>query len=199
MPTRLYLTSEAAEITPTVKGTWGGQSGVVSLLGREPSGAASSTNQSSSGSPKTALLYRLVSKPLAAQTISGTVSAVVMASVNSSDGTLRCRIYVTEGDSTSAVRGTLLTLGEGPEETITTTLTGRPIDSTALSSVNAQGGDRLVIEVGAEQAGTSITMSRGGTGSDQTSGGTNTANPGWFLFSGDILFGGPAVRAWICE
>jgi hypothetical protein len=104
------------------------------------------------------LLHKqFVSGPLAAQTISGTFSIVLRGgeSAMSSDASLQIVIRVLSGDGT-VVRGTLFgghtatlnttqgTLGcEMPTSTSSFYLSAIP-----LTSVNAQAGDRLVVELG---------------------------------------------------
>gem|GEM_PF-1203328 len=146
------------------------------------------------------LIRQFVSDPLSAQTISGTVK-----------GQLRCResdaaadfcraliIKVVSGDG-GTVRGTLLS--HFPESLTSEFDAGStPVNrnfppSLTLSSVEAQAGDRLVIEIGFRAFNTETTTYTGyihlndSTGTDLPEDESTTDNLcGWLEFSADLNF-----------
>lgn len=102
-------------------------------------------------SPFNVAVTRLMSRKLAAQTISGTVDllARVWEDTGAANAFLRAHLYVTVGD-TNAVRGTLLTYDDSASGTeVPTTAAGKAWAAPqALTPVAAQEGDRLVVELG---------------------------------------------------
>ena len=164
--TKLYLTNRTAPFTPTnVRGTW---TDTVNLVTRalDPSKsdggsrAVVGRTDSVTTNPFDALLYRGVSGPLDAQTISGTID--VCLGVNetnaSADMCYKIHVYVTVGDS-DTVRGTLLsnyaetTANEWSVDAggtgAGTSLAGRQLASAqTLSSLAISAGDRIVVEIG---------------------------------------------------
>jgi len=199
MATKFYLTNTAADISPTVKGGWSDASPVVfRKLGKEPEGSYGSNSNASTEDDTVAAIF--VSDPIGGQTITGTVNGMVMSEHASGSGstTLSWHVYVSQGDSTSLTRGTLVNHQLSTASGLTTTLRGNALASESVSSVAAQQGDRIVIEIGSEgDFGTVVGY--GGTGSDLTSGSTTTNNPGWIEFSMDLSFGGVQYRAFILE
>jgi hypothetical protein len=198
----LYLSNTAAGFTPTTKrGTWTtSSSAVAKLLGRRPSGTATTSGVAeTSASVNQVLLGRWISDPaVVAGTMAGTAQWVIGAleSSTSADMFWYLHIYVTSGD-TDTPRGTLLsnyTPGVGTEWTATAT--GRGEGAQSLSSVSVSVGDRICVEVGYQARNvvtTSFTgtINYGNTGTtDLAQGGTGvTTAPGWIEFSGaDAIF-----------
>ncbi|MFH9731873.1 hypothetical protein [Streptomyces sp. NPDC017260] len=100
----------------------------------------------------------------------------------------RTHIYVTAGD-TDTVRGTLLNNHTGTTA-LPTTAAGVGTSAVALTPVNLQAGDRIVVEVGFQAQNTvetsyNGTLHYGATGTtDLVAGATAVAtNPGWVEFS----------------
>jgi hypothetical protein len=165
--TKLYLTKVTAPFTPTnFRGTWNDTAGAVTkliaphwyiddnMVNVQRSGTAS----------QSALLYRGVSAPISAQTVSGNFNLLLpvkQSAFNSDQAqlTFHVHVYVTAGD-TDTVRGTLLTdyidaLGAGgPAGRQTNEWNVDPYEfqtlgsAQAMSSVGASAGDRLVVEIG---------------------------------------------------
>lgn len=156
--TKLYLTGKTAPFTPTnFRGSWsdtGGQLTRALDVIKKDGGAIAFTSRSETSASNThsALLYRGVSGPLAAQTISGNLDVVLGVGESpdaSADFAYHLHVYVTAGD-TDTVRGTLLS------DYIETTANEWPVFSEgralasaqALSSLAISDGDRLVVEIG---------------------------------------------------
>ncbi len=150
------------------------------------------------------LVAQFISEPLAAQTITGTTKGIirVLESASANDCRAQMVMKVVSNDG-STTRGTLLAEDAGAlsNEFPITTLTNRkfPLNwagaGTALGSVAAQDGDRLVIEIGARfhVATTSITASfRIGDDSslsDAAENETATTNTrSWIELSQDLIF-----------
>src|ERR1044072_6240513 len=163
--TKFYLANRAPAFTPTnFRGTWndtGGQFTGALEVEKDDGGNISGTsrNETSATNPFDVLLYRGVSGPLEAQTISGTLDVVlgVFEGITSGSICYKLHLYVTVGDS-DTVRGTLLSNyaeTTSNEWTVDTTffdgrnLPGRALSSAqTLSSLAVTAGDRLVLEIG---------------------------------------------------
>lgn len=209
MATKFYLLNQTAPYTPaTIRGAWDDSAGAVTrALSTSKTGGGSFTTvaraETNASNTWDVLLYRGVSGPLAAQTISGTVDVVIGAleSNSAADFYWHIHIYATQGDSDTP-RGTLLTdYVENTTNEFPTTATGRALQSAqALTSLAVSAGDRLVVEIG-YIARNSVTTSRTGTinygtqlsanpfgdASDLTSGSTNvTTLAGFISFSGTV-------------
>lgn len=196
--TRFYLPSTgAAEVTPAFSASWNLTTSADQLRCTTVKQATTMTNKvtANSSSVQNILNRQYVSDPIAGQTISGTVNGQVRGreSNNAMNGFSSITIRVVSNDGTT-VRGTPLAITTGATE-YSTAVTNRntPISS-ALTSVNAQNGDRIVIEIGARQMAAStnrnVTQSFGDDSAtdlavDET---TTTADNPWVEFSGDIKF-----------
>lgn len=165
MTTKLYIGGVAATradagFDPTIAGTWdaganSGQGNARPLdtnpehlgLSENPFASASTTNN-----PWDLIILQGITGPLAAQSISGTLSALLQMSESSptADMFLKVHAWITQGDS-STPRGTLLSNHVGAVELNTTGAAVLQMNAVALSSVSAQAGDRIVIEVGARE------------------------------------------------
>lgn len=199
MATKLYPSATvAAPVTPpsvqganwTVTASLQDKSMTTTKVGDS---AATSRAVASNGKD---LFYRLVSPPLAATTaVSGTLRGVHMVASSGSGANVYLYAYVMQPDG--SVRGSV----SGPfnqntteGSIITSTETGRNVGVAGpfftLTSVTPSIGDRLVIEAGMTNlfiAQTS-TMRIGGTGSDLTSGSTDTSLPTWWEYSANLTF-----------
>lgn len=171
MATTLYLTNAAAPYTPaTLRGAWDDTAaGVTRALDTTTAGGGAITSvaraETNASTTWDVLLYRGVSGPLAAQTISGTVDVVVGVSESNAaaDFFWHLHIYCTQGDSDTP-RGTLLTdYVENTTNEWPTTAVGVGLQSAqTLTSVAISDGDRLVAELG-YIARNNSTTSRTGT------------------------------------
>lgn len=204
---KLYLHNQPAPYTPaTIRGTWNDTAGAVTkALDQTPNVGGVFTTvaraETNATNPFDVLLYRGVSGPLDAQTISGTVNVIIgiLESNASADFNWHVHIYVTQGD-TDTPRGTLLTdyteaagTNEWP-----TTATGKALNAAqTLTSLAISAGDRLVVEIG-YRARNAVTTSFTGTlnygcltggvaGADLTVGSTSvTTQCGTISFSNAI-------------
>jgi hypothetical protein len=208
MPTRFYTSNTSVlDFVATPSTEWDNTTG----FDRVP---ISTTRLSTAMSTKTVfdatatqnrdiLARQLVSAPLAAQTISGTVKGRIRVAEGGSTQNLRaqCIIRVMSSDGLT-VRGTLyagdVTTGFGnpTSEFAVTTLTNRQMPrgaSQALTNVITQLNDRIVVEIGYRKhaaVSTSATINFGDdSATDLAENETETtANNPWIEFSGTILF-----------
>jgi hypothetical protein len=204
--TRIYLPSTGASaVNPAYSGDWEktSQAGArrrCIVGGKSVSAMASITmTETSLTANYDMLAQQWVSDPIAAQTIMGTVRGQLRASEANiaADADIAIIIYVVNSTGTG-VRGTLLSYFPAviTNEFALTTLTNRMFPaSTAVNSVTAQDGDRLVIEVGTRMFNTintayNILINFGDNAAtdlavDNT---TTTANTPWIEFSQGIIF-----------
>lgn len=172
--TRFYLPSTGtATISPAFDSAWDDTSSVTSRPASTTRGTSAfaeiTDTETSSSNTWDVCLGRYISEPLSAQTISGTVMGIIRARESNTAANARSQmvIRVVSGDGTT-VRGTLLaqnnTTTNINEWVATTTVTAArnarfPVGSAAaaLTSVTAQQGDRIVIEVGGRAVNTSTT------------------------------------------
>ena len=200
--TRFYLPSTGtAAISPTPDAGWaatGGYDGIRCVTQRTNS-TMTDKQTNNTNTQGNNLNRQYVSDPIAAQNITGTVKGQLRGdeSATNQDMVSAIGIRVVSNDG-STVRGTLLSItypvlagneyGPTHENRYTPT-------STAVSSVTAQNGDRIVIEIGCYRyaAGNPpgrCTQSFGDDSTtdlpeDQT---TTTADNPWVEFSADIRF-----------
>ncbi len=206
-PTRFYLPSTgAAAISPTQSSEWDFTTGFDRLkLVTTKINSASATKaaaDTTATANRDALIRQYVSDGLEAQTISGTLKGRIRAQENATTANLRAQVIVRVlSNDGSTVRGTLyagdLTTGTtNPTSEFAATLTNRQYPrgaSVALSSVTAQAGDRLVVEIGYRKhaaLSTTGTLSFGdNSGTDLAEDETTTAaNNPWIEFSGYVQF-----------
>lgn len=214
MPTRLYFPqTTAAPVTPSVSpdAGWNYTSEVlyrklIRAVDRADAGYATGTQvgpwTATAGQKAVDRVY--VSEPLIAQTISGTVKGQLQvrefATTDNADQIVVAIKVV--NNAGSSVRGTLLSLNAyatASEFPNSTTLANRFIaDGDALSSVSAQDGDRLVVEIGYKNTTSATTPEAAGRwgavsgNSDLPENQTDTStnlNP-WIEFSGTVTFQG---------
>lgn len=157
--TKLYLLTAAAPYTPaTIRGAWNDTAGAVTrALSPQPSEgrafAEVTRSETSATQPYSVLLYRGVSGPLEAQTISGTLDALLSCSQSFGGANFywHIHVYVTQGDSDTP-RGTLL--NDYTESTNVWpsnfgSAVGHGLASAqSLSSLGVSAGDRIVVEIG---------------------------------------------------
>jgi hypothetical protein len=200
--TKLYLRTTAAPYTPaTIRGAWDDTAGAVTgLLESVPGGDTYTTVSRAETNVATeydVLLYRGVSGPLDAQTISGTLNVMVdvLESAGAANNHWHLHVYVTQGDSDTP-RGTLLTdyreaagVNEWSINSTGTTLNA----AQALSSLAISAGDRLVAEIGYSARNTSAssfsgTLKYGAVygAVDLIGGVINAVGNGYLVFSNSI-------------
>ena len=205
MATRFYFHggSFVPSISPAYDSEWDRVHNAVRRL-MSPSKLASisgtySDLEGTSTSPYDILARQLISRPLKAQTISGTVKGQLRCSESNAaaDMCAALVIKVVSGDG-SVVRGTLLRyFPANLTSEYSTSLTNRYFPpETSVTPVTAQEGDVLVIELGTRAFNTSITQyifylhflddpNIGDLPVDQT---TQTELCPWIEFSADIQF-----------
>jgi hypothetical protein len=208
MATRLYVVpSLAPSISPATDVEWDQTAqGVRRVLTADTSGLVAASEQvaaaeTSASSTHDVLLAQLISPPLAgAQTITGTLNGRIRAQESATDADMRAQLIarVVSGDG-ATVRGTLLAADAGAlANELATSFTARAFPRggpVTLTSVAAQDGDRIVIEVG-YRAHNTLTASRTGTielrvgaAADLAANETDTsASNSWLEFSQDLTF-----------
>lgn len=173
--TKLYLTNTAADYSPaTLRGAWDDTGAVVTKrldVLREGGGVGVMvTRAETSSDPEwDVLLYRGVSGPLAAQTISGSLDAMIGVAETDTPDNFHYHVhaYVTQGDS-DTLRGTLLSdyreaagVNEWPNFATATTRGHAFNAAQALASLAVSAGDRLVVEIGFVARNSSATSKTG--------------------------------------
>lgn len=205
MATRLYFTALQTFTVPADPSWEQTANAVIRVLSTvKPTAipfASTVISKSVATNPGDILMGQFISGALQAQTITGDVKGIIRAleSAASTDAHAQTNIRVVTPSGTT--RGTLLAHDASAltSEFSATTLTNRKFplawagSGTALSSVAAEDGDLLVIEVGFRgftASGPNCTLELGGTAAtdlaeDETS--TTQLTP-WFEFSADLLF-----------
>lgn len=209
MATRLYFGNGTAPISPSFDASWEA-TGTPTRRPLEPdkglsdsafeSIAVATTLNSPAGAVDVAIA-QYVSAPLnGAQTISGAIKGQVRASESNAAADMRIQtvIRVLSNDGTT-VRGTLIASNAGAlSHEFNTSLRNISVPlggSTSPSSVNAQDGDRIVVEIGYRKH-ENATTSRTGTlrlgnpsgtdlAEDET---TTTDNVPWIEFADTLAF-----------
>lgn len=216
MATRFYIPrwdGRANDVSPAFGSQWERTTNAFRRLAATTKGATAPTSTTSSQFTKDGaaagydvLQMQLVSDPLSAQTISGTVSAVVRAgeSASAADASLQIVLRVVSGDG-SVERGvlydghaaTLNATADALGQEMGTTASTRVFPAgTALSSVAVSSGDRLVIEIGTRHHGTNTAVSSfmqfgdaSGTADHTLASGATTSLCPWVELSQDLAFG----------
>lgn len=168
MATRLYFPADQpAPVTPPAAAgaDWEHINGATRALLRAPDTSALATTAYAPDAAddltnRDAHHRQYVSPPLAAQSLSGNVTAQLQCL----EELANCNLFLTlkilvcsrSGGSTT---GTLLAITRATSLELGTSLANRTFPSTALSAVSANQGDRLVVEVG---LGGNITSGAGG-------------------------------------
>lgn len=218
MATRFYLPSAGtAAASPAFDAAWDDSSSVVRRPANRTKGTSAfaevTDTEVSAVNTWDVCLGQFVSEPLQAQTITGTVKGIVRARESAAGANARSQmvVRVVSGDG-ATVRGTLLaqdnTTTNINEWVATTTVTAArnarfPVGSTGatLTSVAAQAGDRIVIEVGARAVNTVATnftlglrFGENATDAAENETGVTEAAP-WVEFSADLLFAADVLPA----
>ena len=199
MALRLYLTNATTPFTPaTIRGTWSDKVlNGVSYLSRRKTGVSvtAAKAETSNSSSWAVLCRRFVSDPVNnPTTLQGAFTLVAgwLESNAAANMVARVHMYVTVG-STDVVRATLTALAldgtkEFPITGFGTGACGVKLTGTC-SSVAAQVGDRVVLEIGFKSANTVTTsytgtMNYGGTGADLADNDRNvTTRASWVEFA----------------
>lgn len=206
MATRLYgIANTAAPISPTPDAAWQSTTGFVSRSLSLVKDATTETRAAvtvTSGANNETLAFQLISNPLDAQSVSGTVTIITRGRELAGTDNIGARargIRVVSGDGTT-VRGTCLAQGFHSVTTeLGTTIAGYPAaNAQAISSVSAQAGDRLVVEIGYGMTTTGTSpqydMVIGGNGTDHGTGEADaTGTVPWIEFSANLTFQAPPV------
>jgi hypothetical protein len=208
MATRLYLSNDIPSpplsFTPTVRGTWNDSSSSnYRMMWSDktyfvsPGGVQSGLSESQAADPWTMLFRPWTSPRLEAQTIDGTLQLCVGVHETSVNANASFRIHAYVLTPANTVRGTLLSNYTDSTEFGTVQATNGSSLSSAqtLSSVVAEAGDRIVVEVGVNFANSttstqSVTFIWGGetTDPDLTVGGNALDALSWLEFSDTITF-----------
>lgn len=194
MPTRLYLSRlTSAPVSPAFAGWEVNDSSTrLKLLAAKDAAESVGAIGFSSGATN-GVCAQFVSDGLQAQTINGTLKAYARCRDIDLGGVAFTNLYaaVVSADG-SAVRGVLLALGSHGSGLPFAGITNRAFaDGDALSAVNAQAGDRLVVELGASDANGGLLQIRIGAplGSDLPEDETTITDlVPWVEFSGSIGF-----------
>jgi len=207
--TRLYLTADAtAAYTPaTKKGAWDKTTGsVVERLSpfHHGTGQGPTNTENVATNNYDVLIATFVSDPIYGNTtISGTINGILLCAESNADANFVAHVHawVTQGDS-DTVRGTLLTdwvdSTEWAVDSFAQLYSGIQIPWQAISSVSAQDGDRIVVEIGFQAQNTHTTnrtgsIQIGGRNKEDATGAESaqTASSGrnaWIEFSKAITF-----------
>lgn len=206
MATRFYLPdSGAAAVSPAFTATWEKTTGadrIRTSTNRIGSAMAVSNRAGNGANPSDVLARQYVSDPLfAAVSISGTVKGMIKVAEVANTNNYVPGFIMTVVDSSNALRGTLLTaLATGTE--FATSQQSRKFPGawsspgTAITTVSALVGDRIVIEIGYTQTSTATANGGFTFGDDSASdlgeseNETNTFNP-WIELSASLSFVAP--------
>jgi hypothetical protein len=203
--TQLWLPSTGAAAVSPAFDSWSSTSGatrLASVLTKISSAMTNfAVNNGGSANPNK-LDLQFVSGPLAAQTISGTVKCYARALRGGSTTQWKTRISIRVcNNAGSSFTGTLLTLGAFGNNTILNTSLRNmafAISGTSLTSLAINDGDRLVVELGANNGGNgadTLTINFGdNSATDLGENETDTAaNNPWIEFSNAIRLQGEGV------
>lgn len=214
MATRFYLTGQSSGIPSySIRGTWNDTGSYLTRWLSTDKVANDNINtharsETDSSNTYKVLLYRGVTGPLSAQTISGNVSSAVGCKETeaAADFCWHVHCYVTQGD-TDAVRGTLVT--DNSDTTANewaTTAQGKSISTgpLGLGSVACSSGDRIVFELGYIARNSSTSSYQGNiyygtsynylTASDLTVSGDALTLAGWVEFDSNLTFNDINIR-----
>lgn len=207
MATRFYFPATASNtsgLTPSFNGSWNYTSeaarcDLVDTRGSSALAVGTQVGAWTATAGQTALDRQFISRPLAAQTISGTFSLMLMtreyATADNVDRIIT-GLYVV--NSSGSVVATLKTLGNsGSTLEFVNNATHRThtgANAAALTSYSCADGDRIVVEIGYSNS-TSATSPEasakwGEAGTEATLGdnATTADRVGWIEFSGNLTF-----------
>lgn len=207
MATRFYFEGSGTERFPVTPSSWSsgwntttGQTRLLSHSTRKRSGNATPVVNGNSVSGNFQSVWRGVSHPLKAQTISGTIKGQIRCSQGTAAGdyTLAVAVKIIQPDGTDRAVLLAVTASDLPtSHEMATTLTNRSFRdasenlSISLTSQSVSDGDMLVVELGFKNgAGSNVSCTlepRTDSGSDLAEDdSTTTANNSWIEFSGTI-------------
>lgn len=179
---KLYLTSDEASVSKTVRGTWDDNSpysfNVWLDMGTTPSGSVQNPNPAigSTTANWDLLFARFVYTLTAPVDFTGVVGGVLALAEQNAGANVYAHyhIYVCEGTA-DTVRGTIASdVIDGEEVAVSAFLTYGEAISTTGSAVSASAGDQIILEVGfrasSSDAGYEVRFGYGGTGDDLTDG-----------------------------
>ena len=196
MATRLYLKSTgAAPVSPTYGAGWANTT-LAARLAMQTTRITSADTPvfcSSQAAPSNEdwLVRQYVSGQYGAQTTSGTIKGQIQIFADDTSAYTVISAYVVSADGTT-VRGSLLaeTVSANAAPATGTRTNRYTPASTAISAVEMQNGDRIVVEVGFRLNGTTIQAGLqigdpSGTDLPENETGTSVNNP-WVEFSMDF-------------
>jgi hypothetical protein len=215
LATRFYIPSAAGTsgLTPTADAGWNytSENTVRDLIRAKyasPSAIAAGVRIGpwTATAGQTALDSQLISPPLAAQTISGTLSAMFMKKeFATTDNVDRFHLAVKIINSAGVVQSTLLArgaqTGSATVENGTTAITTTFANAANLTSQTCSAGDRILVEVGYSNSTAATTpeasINFGENATDATLGNnaTTTNRAAWVEFSADLTFAAPTCTA----
>jgi hypothetical protein len=181
---RFYLNATlAAPISPSFASGWESTTSAVRrMMGRPSLAVSTKTNlglaETSTSGTFDRLIYQFVSEPLGlASTISGPLTGLIRATESSTSADFRSQmvVKVVSGDGTT-LRGTVIDFNASAlsnEWPTTSASRAFPVLTTAVTPVDAQAGDRIVVEVGYRAHNTSSTSFTGTLRAGHTVGGTD--------------------------
>lgn len=191
--TRFYLPSTGAAAVSPAYGSWTDVPNSRLALVRTKISSAM-TNKSASAGTGTRGARQYVSEPLAAQTISGTVKCYIRCLELDVDDNCTSRLLIRVcNNAGTAYTGTLLSLAHyGTSTEFSASLRNIAFaNGDTLSSLAINEGDRLVVELGNNNAGGDNTTSLEFGDNSGTDLGENetetTANNPWIEFSADLF------------
>jgi hypothetical protein len=181
---RFYLNATlAAPISPSFASGWESTTSAVRrMMGRPSLAVSTKTNlglaETSTSGTFDRLIYQFVSEPLGlASTISGPLTGLIRATESSTSADFRSQmvVKVVSGDGTT-LRGTVIDFDASAlsnEWPTTSASRAFPVVTTVVTPVDAQAGDRIVVEVGYRAHNTSSTSFTGTLRAGHTVGGTD--------------------------
>lgn len=193
MPSRLYFSNGQAAPASPAFGGWDMNTGSRQKLLSAKEAGETLGSATSGGTAANGCFRQYVSDALSAQTISGTLKTYLRCfSDLELDVSPRILVRVCSGDG-STIRGTLLALGNygGANFSISALQNRIFADGDALSGLAVLAGDRLVIEIGANNpsGGDAFIGVGAAVASDLPENETETGNlVPWIEFSGTIAF-----------
>jgi hypothetical protein len=214
MATRLYFSlTSFSGLTPSYDGAWNytseaGRYELIRAKYASPSAITAGTQIGawSNTAGQSAIDRQYISPPLAAQTISGTLSCMLMVrEVATQDNVDRPHMAVKVIDSSGTVVATLLSkgaqTGSSTGEFSTSMRTQTFANAATLSSYACSAGDRLIVEIGYSNSTSGTTPEAignwGENATDATLGdnATTTSRAGWVEFSGNLTWAAPTVAS----
>lgn len=214
MATRLYFDTEAPTVSPTFDAAWEVTGSAVRRILADAkyashafeSLAAATTSNTPAGAVDVLIAQYVSAELSGAQTISLAIKGQIRALESNAAADLRMQAVIWVRTSAGGVRGTLIGANAGAlsNEFFTSSRNIKiPLNgSTVPTSVAAQDGDRIVVEIGYRKHESAVT-SRTGTFAGGNPSGTDlaedetttTANVGWLEFANTLVFKVSPARA----